>query len=558
LLCHVIVGALARLGDVLRAISAACQMARAARLRSRSLVLGVALPATIFSLLQPAARTAGGASAVSHPADVHIAPVTITSQDWPAYLFSAGHPSATAGPTAVTVDNAGSLRAAWTFREQPPTGPGQPQGGFSASPTVADGMVFIGSQTGDFYALRESTGHVVWKRTLDYEVVGNNGNCKNVRGIVGTATVAADPRTGNPTVYVAGARDLYALDAATGAQDWKALVGPPGSASVAGAYFNYASPTVGNGLVYEGVSSSCDMPFVRGGVQSFSQQTGSLRHTFWTDPAGQVGASVWSSVAATTDWVWATTGDPKFTGTQLYHAYSFLRLKSATLRLSGSWQLALPQAADLDFGSSPTLFRASLHGVPTALVGACSKNGRYYALRRNALRRGPVWSVRVGVAAHLGEGMCLASAAWNARAGELYLAGNGTTINGKDYAGSVREVNAGTGKVRWARGLGCGVLGSPALDAATGVLAVATWLNPCHNGSPAVYLLDAATGRILGTLPVKAGGFAQPVFAGKYLLVADESGQVIAYSPAAVKGSPHCTGWCNTRQRQPAPSIPAP
>ena len=41
------------------------------------------------------------------------------------------------------------------FQEQPPTG-NQPPGGFSASPTVSDGMVFIGSQTGDLYALQES------------------------------------------------------------------------------------------------------------------------------------------------------------------------------------------------------------------------------------------------------------------------------------------------------------------------------------------------------------------------------------------------------------------
>jgi outer membrane protein assembly factor BamB len=213
-----------------------------------------------------------------------------------------------------------------------------------------------------------------------------------------------------------------------------------------------------------------------------------------------------------------TTGDPEFTGTQLYHAYSFLRLNSSTLALSGSWQLKLPQAADLDFGSSPTLFHGIVHGVSTSLVGACNKNGSYYALPRDALSRGPVWSRRVGRPAHTGQGMCLASAVWNAQASALYLAGNTRTISGHTYDGSVREVDAGTGTDKWATGLGCGVLGTPALDAATNVLAVAT-LGPCRNGSPAVYLLNAATGSILGTLPLNTGGFAQPVFAGQYLLV---------------------------------------
>ena len=507
-------------------------------------------------LPSPGSARAGTSAAPQSVAAQHRLASVVTNQDWPAYLFAARHQSATTGPATITPGNARSLRAAWVFHEKP-SAKRQPRGGFSASPTVAGGMVFVGSQTGDLYALRESTGQVVWRRTLDYEKVGHNGNCKNARGIVGTATVAADPQTGKLTVYVPGARYLYAFDAATGARDWKSVVGPARSAAVVGAYYNYASPTVANGLVYEGVSSSCDEPFVRGGVQSFSQRTGGLRHSFWTDPAGHVGASVWSSVAATSAWVWATTGDPKYTGTHLYHAYSFLRLNSHTLVLSGAWQLKLPQAADLDFGSSPTLFDGTTHRGPQPLVGACNKNGRYYALRRDALGRGPVWSVRVGAAAHTHRGMCLASAVWNARSSDLYLAGNARYINGHAYDGSVREVSAGTGTTRWARGLGCGVSGTPALDAATGVLAVATWV-PCRHGSPTVYLLSAATGRILSTVPLKVGGFAQPVFAGRYLFVADESGRVVAYSPAE-PGHVRCTGWCTARHRRtPVPPIPVP
>jgi outer membrane protein assembly factor BamB len=530
-------------------------MARRAR---GSAICGAAVLAIVAAILPSAGSARAGASVAPQSAATHGRQAqVVTDQDWPAYLFSARHPSATAGPATIKLGNAGSLQAAWAFHEQPPTGT-QPPGGFSASPTVADGMVFIGSQTGDFYALREATGQVVWQTTLDSEDPANNGNCKNARGIVGTATVAPDPQTGNLTVYVPGARYLYALDAATGAQQWKSLVGPASSANVVGAYYNYASPTVANGLVYEGVSSSCDNPFVRGGVQAFSQQTGALQHSFWTVPAGHVGASVWSSEAATTAWVWATTGDPEFTGTHLYHAFSFLRLNASTLALSGSWQLKLAQTSDLDFGSSPTLFFGNVNGVPTSLVGACNKNGRYYALRRNHLGRGPVWSRRVGAAAHTGHGMCLSSAVWNAQAKRLYLAGNGTSINGHTYGGSVRRVNPGTGSVRWATGLGCGVLGTPALDLATGVLAVTTW-TPCHNASPAIYLLNATTGKILGTLPLNGGGFAQPVFAGQYLLVADESGQVVAYTlPTAVAGQVRCTGSCNAPRPTRVPPIPVP
>jgi len=530
-------------------------MARRAR---GSVICGVAVLAVVAAILPSAGLATASASAAPQPSAAHRGEaLAVTNQDWPAYLFAPRHPSTTTGPTAITLANAGNLTPAWTFQEQPPTGD-QPPGGFSASPTVAGGMVFIGSQTGNFYALNESTGQIVWQQTLDHQQPGNNGNCGNARGIVGTATVAADPQTGNPTVYVAGARYLYALDAATGAQKWKSLVGPAGSENILGAYFNYASPTVANGQVYEGVSSSCNNPFVRGGVQSFSQQTGSLQHSFWTVPAGKVGASVWSSVGATRPYLSVTTGDPEFTGTALYHAYSFLRLDSGTLALRGTWRLTLGQDADLDFGSSPTFFDGTVRGVSTALVGACNKNGLFYALRRNDLHSGPVWSVRVGAAAHTSRGMCLASAVWNAQARQLYLAGNARSIGGQTFYGSIRAVNPNTGATRWATGFGCGVLGTPTLDAATGVLAVATW-TPCHNGSPAVYLLDAATGAILGTLPLTVGGFAQPVFAGQYLFVADESGQVVAYTPAPAAGHARCTGWCNAPHRQTGvPPVPVP
>jgi outer membrane protein assembly factor BamB len=227
-------------------------------------------------------------------------------------------------------------------------------------------------------------------------------------------------------------------------------------------------------------------------------------------------------VAAGADTVWATTGDPASSGTHLYHAYSFVRLGAQGLELRSSWQLKLGQSADLDFGSTPTMFTGTVDGKPAPLVGACNKNGLYYALRQYDPGLGPVWSVQVGASAHTDQGMCLASGVWNQAAGQLYLSGNTTTISGTQYDGSVQAVDASTGQQIWATGLPCAVLGTPSLDAATGVLAVATWAECGSGDSPAVYLVNASTGAILGTIPLPAGGeFAQPVLAGPYLLIAD-------------------------------------
>jgi glucose dehydrogenase len=130
--------------------------------RTGSAICGLAVLAAVAATLPSAGTAQSGASPMSRSAAAHrnLASV-VTNQDWPAYLFSAHHPSVTTGPTAITLGNAGNLKAAWKFRELAATGKHQPQGGFSASPTVADGMVFIGTQTGDFYALQESTGQLL-------------------------------------------------------------------------------------------------------------------------------------------------------------------------------------------------------------------------------------------------------------------------------------------------------------------------------------------------------------------------------------------------------------
>jgi hypothetical protein len=110
--------------------------------------------------------------------------------------------------------------------------------------------------------------------------------------------------------------------------------------------------------------------------------------------------------------------------------------------------------------------------------------------------------------------MCLASSVWNWSAGALDAGGDPTVIGGTGYRGSVCQVNPATGACTymWQTGPPCAVTGTPSLDGA-GVLAAGT--HSCPAGAcPGAYLINAATGVILKTLPV--GGrrvFSQPVFA---------------------------------------------
>ena len=301
--------------------------------------------------------------------------------DWPQYLHDPQH-SSVSPATAFTPSTAASARVVWHW--QPPVIAGKQSPFMFASPTVAVGRVYIGTLSGEFYALNEATGAVLWSRQLDTEPKTVCG----ARGIISTAAVLPDPVAGTSTVYASGARYLYALNAATGAMDWKTEIGAP-SAKTANAFYNWSSPTVVGGRIYVGLSSNCDKPLIRGGVVELDQHTGRVLHTWYSVPAGSIGGSVWSSVAASPGGrdVWASTGsecDPKVNACppedQVGHALSIVHL-SSSLALLQAWQVPRATGHDWDFGSSPTLF------------GSTPARGRRVQQERGVLRAGcqPAW-----------------------------------------------------------------------------------------------------------------------------------------------------------------------
>lgn len=478
-------------------------------------------------VLAPAAGAAGARSTgpVGRPA-------AAPSLNWPQYLHGPQH-SSVSNATAFTTSNSGSVTQVWHW--QPRVISGKPAPALDASPTVVAGAVYIGAQSGGFYALNESTGRVIWSRQLD---TVPNATC-GARGITSTAAVLPDPVTSTSTVYVSGARFLYALNAATGAVAWKTEIGPPDKAQPNG-YYNWSSPTVVGGHIYVGLSSECDFPLIRGGVVELDQHTGTVLHTWYTVPPGSIGGSIWTSLAvsSTGSDIWVSTGnecDPTVNtcpaGNKIGNSLSIVHL-SGSLSLLQAWRApgAAGHGNDFDFGSSPTLF-GSL-GIPPD-VGACNKNGNYYALADNPLGSSPLWTVPLGTPGG-GHGICLSSAVWDGPAGTLYLSGNPTTIGGTSFGGSVGQVNPSTGAFLWQTGLPCAVMGTPSLDSA-GVLAVATY-SCTKPGAPAAYLVNATTGAILSTLPVGTSKiFAQPVFAQGTLFVATESGGLYNLAPGTAR-----------------------
>jgi hypothetical protein len=346
--------------------------------------------------------------------------------NWPAYLKGHAHSSDNAAATAISPTTVAGMARAWTWKPASPTMPGQPWG-LLASPTVFNGRIYIGADTGEFYALDEATGHVIWHRFIGFVPTLTCGGL----GIVATATVAKDPVTNVLTVYVAGGNGyLYALNAATGKVTWRSVIAIP--STTVSDYYDWSSPTVARKRVYVGVSSNCDRPLVAGGLKEYNQATGSLLAFYRTYPGHSSAPSIWSSAAvnAASGTVFVTTGNGPGGD-----SISVVRLDANGLAREDAWQVPASQpGSDSDFGGSPTLFRAVLGGVSTEMVGACDKNGTCYAWQQGNLHAGPVWHRAVG-APYTSGPQCDAAAVWDGK--HLFVAANQTTINGQTFAGSI-------------------------------------------------------------------------------------------------------------------------
>ncbi|MGI8891216.1 MAG: PQQ-binding-like beta-propeller repeat protein [Chthoniobacterales bacterium] len=439
--------------------------------------------------------------------------------DWSAYLGTAAHSSYNDGSTAITPTSAPNLIPKWTFIDPVPTLPGQPNAGFNASPTVVNGRVYLGSNTGMFYALDSGNGSLLWQKLLGYTTPLS---CRYGHGVTSTAAVATDPVDGALVIYVGGGDGyLYALDADTGDTIWRTIVVDIGTTENSG--YLWGSPLVINNRVSIGISSACDLPLIRGGLKSFDMHSGTLVRTYWTTPKGTPGASIWTSAASDGRSFWATIGNG-----DAGDSFALVQL-NANLRFKSKYTVPNTAGTDLDWGSSPTLFEAPLNGRRTRMVGANQKNGTFYAFKAADLGSGPVWSRMVGVEGDLGTvGTCLAAPIWNATSKQLFVGSNQTVIGSAIFAGSIRSLDPANGAVVWETGLTAGpVVGSPSLNGG-GVLAAATYnlQNPTGNK---VYLLDSSNGRVVTSLDAASPIFSQPVFADQLLLVATSGGLLTAY-----------------------------
>jgi outer membrane protein assembly factor BamB len=399
----------------------------------------ITLLCAAFSSTAPSARAASG--------------------DWSTYLYNNVRSGYNSTETIITKSTAPNLKLHWTHTAA---------GGISTQPVEANGLVYWGSWDGYEHATN-SSNVTVWAANLG-KTTDTSCNPPTV-GVASTATIATVTINGTATSvdFVGGGNGyFYALNANNGAVIWKTFLGSPPS------HFLWSSPAYYNGSIYEGMASFGDCPLVQGQLIQMDATTGTIQHIFKVVPDGCVGGGVWGSPTIDTSdgTIYFATGNDGSCSSSEPYTFALVKVSASSLSLINHWQLPSgDRVPDSDFGTTPTLFTATIGGVLHNLVGMQNKNGKYYTFDRTNIGAGPIWKATMAVGGscpQCGQGG-ISPSAWDGST--LYVAAGNTTINGTKCQGSIRALNPATGAFIWQHCLLSGpVLG--AVTAVPGVLAV--------------------------------------------------------------------------------------
>lgn len=188
-------------------------------------------------------------------------------------------------------------------------------GAFASSPAVVNGVVYVGSDDGNLYALDALTGVKIWNYTTSFQLTYMTGN-----------QVTSSPAVSDGVVYVGSVGgNIYAFNASTGAKIWSYYTGP--SVNYGGGYWHgvQASPAVANGVVYVGS--------VDGNMYALNGSTGKQ---IWEDSLFRVLSS-----AAITDGVVYVAGDNyvyalnTMTGSQIWNFTTQNQINSSPAIVDG-------------------------------------------------------------------------------------------------------------------------------------------------------------------------------------------------------------------------------
>ncbi len=290
-------------------------------------------------------------------------------------------------------------------------------GGFTASPVVHNGKLYVGTSAGRLYAYNATLGGApLWQYPPAGEPAlttqwaspppGTPAPCANPSsgGIASSVAMAriedrdvvilAAPDQGRPSdpggKFGAGfgSGRLFALDAQTGALIWATrqevarMTGlTSGSTSELHEQIGYSSPLVLGGRIYVGVADHCDNPIQNGRVVAVELNTGDVvpDSTFKFEATSDRGGGVWTFVSGGLGGgLVTTTGNTWFGASTsgFNHGLSMVRLNPATGALEGKLQ-PVPSVLDHDpdWSAGATLMAASCGNLSLSTM----KDGWSYA-----------------------------------------------------------------------------------------------------------------------------------------------------------------------------------
>ena len=396
--------------------------------------------------------------------------------DWPTYLSDNGRSGFNSSETIINPGNAQNLHLHWTHTAA---------GAISTQPVEANNLIYWGSwDAGNEHATSLSNAHV-WTNQLG---TTTDTSCNPVSvGVASTSTVATI--NGRSMLFVGGGNaHFYALDALTGKIIWNTSLGSSPS------HFIWSSPAVYNGSVYIGMASFGDCPLVQGQLVQLNASNGAIQHTYNVVPNGCTGGGVSGSptIDQATGNIYIATGNHGPSCSEP-NAPAVVELTS-NLSFVRHWQVpSSQQVNDSDFVNTPTLFT----GGGTQMVGVANKNGKFYALNRNAFNNGLVWTVQIasgGGCPQCGDGS-ISPAAWDGHT--LYVAGGRTTISGSSCKGSVSELDPASGAFIWRHCLNDGpVLAAVTLAPGLVMVCQGRYLNviSASSGTTLFHFLDSNSG----------------------------------------------------------------
>jgi polyvinyl alcohol dehydrogenase (cytochrome) len=529
---------------------------------------------TVILLL--AASLWSAADTASHAA-VGCGPAAHAGGDWPSYGHDLANTRSQPAEHTIGLVEAATLAPAWTFSTTAAGGAGD----ITATPVVANGCLYVGSNGGWVFALNADDGQVVWKRQVPL-----GGSVNGSAAIAGGKVIFPVSRTSRAAACT-GPNCIgpyaVAFDQFTGAPAWTSapLDSQPG-ADV------YGSPVAFESVVLLGVSGGsaelgdeADRYAFQGSMVFLDLGSGQILRKTWTiHPPHQpeddfAGGGIWStaSVDAATKTAFVGSANPFKPQDQHAHTNAVLKYDadrtSATFgQIVGSYKgdpdeyipyasrlpcydfpgntaPSYPQGLgscgdiDLDFGAAPNLFR---DGNGRLRVGAGQKSGVYHVLDGSTMTG--EWTSVVGPPTPVGG--VVGSTAFD-----------GLNVYGPvTVPGYLWSLEANRGGLRWA---------SPTLDAVH-------WGNPVAVANGVVYTVDlkgfidgydAATGlpvlhrpMIVGantTSPILSWGGVTVARNTVYAAVGIQGlpdGLVMAYRPGAAGGVPGIPGL------PPVPALP--